>query len=283
MDNLQNDYSIIFSHVQKAYGSNVVINDLNLNIRKGERLILLGPSGCGKTTTLRMIAGFEEITKGELYMDGRVVNDIAPGERNIAMVFQSYALFPHLSVWDNITFGLQMQKLPQAEMEKRARMAAQYAYDGAARTYAPKAGNDYVFGSEYESGGAGLISTVDDYMRFAETLCRFGISAEGERILSENSVRLMRMNHLTAQTQPDFNWTHLDGYGYGLGVRTLVDPTRISTLSLGGEFGWSGAAGAYVIMDPETELTVYYAQHMLNSQEEYVHPRLRNIIYAALQ
>lgn len=123
MDNLQNDYSIIFSHVQKAYGSNVVINDLNLNIRKGERLILLGPSGCGKTTTLRMIAGFEEITKGELYMDGRVVNDIAPGERNIAMVFQSYALFPHLSVWDNITFGLQLQKLPQAEMEKRARMA----------------------------------------------------------------------------------------------------------------------------------------------------------------
>ena len=109
MDNLQNDYSIIFSHVQKAYGSNVVINDLNLNIRKGERLILLGPSGCGKTTTLRMIAGFEEITKGELYMDGRVVNDIAPGERNIAMVFQSYALFPHLSVWDNITFGLQLQ------------------------------------------------------------------------------------------------------------------------------------------------------------------------------
>ena len=167
--------------------------------------------------------------------------------------------------------------------EKHARMAAQYAYDGAARTYAPKAGNDYVFGSEYESGGAGLISTVDDYMRFAETLCRFGISAEGERILSENSVRLMRMNHLTSQTQPDFNWTHLDGYGYGLGVRTLVDPTRISTLSLGGEFGWSGAAGAYVIMDPETELTVYYAQHMLNSQEEYVHPRLRNIIYAALQ
>lgn len=106
MDNLQNDYSIIFSHVQKAYGNNVVINDLNLEIQKGERLILLGPSGCGKTTTLRMIAGFEEITKGELYMDGRVVNDIAPGERNIAMVFQSYALFPHLSVWDNITFGL---------------------------------------------------------------------------------------------------------------------------------------------------------------------------------
>ena len=97
MDNLQNDYSIIFSHVQKAYGSNVVINDLNLNIRKGERLILLGPSGCGKTTTLRMIAGFEEITKGELYMDGRVVNDIAPGERNIATVSYTHLTLPTIA------------------------------------------------------------------------------------------------------------------------------------------------------------------------------------------
>ena len=123
METTQNTYSIEFKNVQKAYGKNVVINDLNLQIKKGERLILLGPSGCGKTTTLRMIAGFEEITKGELFMDGRLVNDVAPGERNIAMVFQSYALFPHLSVWDNITFGLQLQKLPQAEMEKRARLA----------------------------------------------------------------------------------------------------------------------------------------------------------------
>lgn len=123
MDNMQNAYSIEFKNVQKAYGKNIVINDLNLQIRKGERLILLGPSGCGKTTTLRMIAGFEEITQGELVMDGRVVNDIAPGERNIAMVFQSYALFPHLSVWENITFGLQLQRLPEAEIEKRTRMA----------------------------------------------------------------------------------------------------------------------------------------------------------------
>ena len=112
------DHSIVFSHVNKAYGKTVVVEDLNLEIRRGERLILLGPSGCGKTTTLRMIAGFEEITGGELYMDGKVVNDIPPGERNIAMVFQSYALFPHLSVWDNITFGLVLQKLPKEEIFK---------------------------------------------------------------------------------------------------------------------------------------------------------------------
>jgi len=166
--------------------------------------------------------------------------------------------------------------------EKRSRMASQYVYNMETRTYAPKEGNVYVLGSEYESGGAGLISTVDDYMRFADTLCGFGTSPDGVRILGKNSVRLMRRNHLTAETWPDFNWAHHGGYGYGLGVRTLVDSTRISTLSQDGEFGWSGAAGAYVIIDPENELTVYYAQHMLNSQEEYIHPRLRNAVYADL-
>ena len=170
-------------------------------------------------------------------------------------------------------------RLPE---EKRHRMAAQYTFDSAARACVPKTGNDYVFGTEYESGGAGLISTVDDYMRFAEALCRFGTAANGERILSASSVRLMRMNHLTPKTQPDFNWVHLAGYGYGLGVRTLIDPTRISTLAVDGEFGWSGAAGAYVIIDPENEITIYYAQHVLNCQQEYIHPRLRNAAYADL-
>ena len=125
MNNFENsnEYSIIFSGVQKAYGKNVVIENLNLEIKKGERLILLGPSGCGKTTTLRMIAGFEEITAGDLFMDGQQVNDLPPGERNIAMVFQSYALFPHMTVWENITFGLQLQKLPKDEIAKRAKEA----------------------------------------------------------------------------------------------------------------------------------------------------------------
>lgn len=115
--------SIVFSNVKKAYGKNIVIDNLNLSVKKGERLILLGPSGCGKTTTLRMIAGFEEITTGNLYMGGTVVNDISPGERNIAMVFQNYALFPHLSVWENITFGLKLQKLPEHEIVKRTQQA----------------------------------------------------------------------------------------------------------------------------------------------------------------
>ena len=125
MSNVENnnEYSIIFSGVKKAYGKTVVIENLNLEIKKGERLILLGPSGCGKTTTLRMIAGFEEITSGDLFMDGEQVNDLPPGERNIAMVFQSYALFPHMTVRENITFGLQLQKLPKDEIAKRAKEA----------------------------------------------------------------------------------------------------------------------------------------------------------------
>ena len=111
--------SIVFKDVCKSYGDAKIVKSLNLEIKEGERLILLGPSGCGKSTTLRMIAGLEEITSGELVMGGRVINDVPPGERNVAMVFQSYALFPHLSVWDNIAFGLKIQKLGEDEIKRR--------------------------------------------------------------------------------------------------------------------------------------------------------------------
>lgn len=116
-------YSIEFKKVSKKYADKNIIQDLDLDIIKGERLVLLGPSGCGKTTTLRMIAGLEAISSGELQIDGRVVNDVPAGERNMAMVFQSYALFPHMSVWENIVFGLNIQKLPKTEIDKRAKFA----------------------------------------------------------------------------------------------------------------------------------------------------------------
>ncbi len=115
--------SLVFKNIGKCYGKTEVVKGFNLEIEEGERLILLGPSGCGKTTTLRMIAGLEDITSGELIMNGQVINDVPPGERNIAMVFQSYALFPHLSVWDNITFGLKIQKLSEEEISKRTKEA----------------------------------------------------------------------------------------------------------------------------------------------------------------
>ncbi len=114
---------IIFEHVYKAYGNTTVVDDLNLTVREGERLVLLGPSGCGKTTTLRMIAGLEGITSGTLKMGGQVVNTVEPGARNVAMVFQNYALYPHMTVWQNITFGLSIQNVPKSEIKTRAEKA----------------------------------------------------------------------------------------------------------------------------------------------------------------
>lgn len=116
-------HGIVFEHVRKQYGTNMVVHDLNMKINKGERLVLLGPSGCGKTTTLRMIAGLESITSGLLKLNGEIVNDLTPGERNIAMVFQNYALYPHMTVRDNITFGLKLQKLAEPEINQRTEQA----------------------------------------------------------------------------------------------------------------------------------------------------------------
>lgn len=111
--------NIIFNHVGKAYDKNVIVKDLNLEIKEGERLILLGPSGCGKSTTLRMIAGLENLTSGDLYMGGKQVNNVPCGDRNVSMVFQNYALFPHMTVEENITYGLKVHKLPQDEIKQR--------------------------------------------------------------------------------------------------------------------------------------------------------------------
>ena len=111
--------TIVFDHVEKTYQKNTVIRDLNLTIPAGQRLILLGPSGCGKSTTLRMIAGLEEITGGELRMGGRRVNEVPSGKRDIAMVFQNYALYPHMTVRENITYTLRVHKLDRAELETR--------------------------------------------------------------------------------------------------------------------------------------------------------------------
>jgi multiple sugar transport system ATP-binding protein len=112
--------AIHFNHVSKVYGNDVAaVRDLNLEIAQGEFVVLVGPSGCGKTTALRMVAGLEEITDGEIRIGGRVVNDLAPRDRDIAMVFQNYALYPHKTVYENLAFGLRMRKVPKPEQRKR--------------------------------------------------------------------------------------------------------------------------------------------------------------------
>jgi len=112
-------YSIRFENVDKTYAKNPVIKQLNLNIQQGERIILLGASGCGKSTILRMISGLETITSGNLFLNDNLANYIDPGDRSIAMVFQNYALFPHMTVSENITFGLNVNKVPKEEIKTR--------------------------------------------------------------------------------------------------------------------------------------------------------------------
>jgi multiple sugar transport system ATP-binding protein len=116
--------TVTFDGVWKKFGEVVAVNDLNLQINDGEFMVLVGPSGCGKTTSLRMIAGLEEISEGTLSIGDRVVNHVAPKDRDIAMVFQSYALYPHMTVYDNMAFGLKLRKTPKDEIKRRVQEAA---------------------------------------------------------------------------------------------------------------------------------------------------------------
>ena len=118
--------SVTYDHVFKRFAGDVIaVNDLSLDIKDGEFLVLVGPSGCGKSTALRLLAGLEEISDGNIYIGDRVVNDVPPKDRDIAMVFQSYALYPHMSVYDNMAFGLKLRKTPKADIDRRVKEAAQ--------------------------------------------------------------------------------------------------------------------------------------------------------------
>ncbi|MFQ5434417.1 MAG: ABC transporter ATP-binding protein [Anaerolineae bacterium] len=116
--------SVTYKNVFKRFGDVEVITDLNMEIADKEFVVFVGPSGCGKSTSLRMLAGLEEITEGEILISDRVVNDVPPKDRDIAMVFQSYALYPHMSVYDNMAFGLKLRKTPKAEINRRVKEAA---------------------------------------------------------------------------------------------------------------------------------------------------------------
>ena len=117
--------SIKYDHVWKRFNEVTVLKDLNIDIPDQEFLVLVGPSGCGKSTALRCLAGLEEITDGNIIIGDRVVNDVPPKDRDIAMVFQSYALYPHMSVFDNMAFGLKLRKVPNQEIAKRVKEAAE--------------------------------------------------------------------------------------------------------------------------------------------------------------
>ena len=115
---------IIIKNLEKSFGNNKVIDNFNIDIKDQEFIVLVGPSGCGKSTLLRMISGLESIDEGEIFLDGKLINNLIPSKRKIAMVFQSYALYPHMNVFENISFGLKMEKISKDEINKKVNQAA---------------------------------------------------------------------------------------------------------------------------------------------------------------
>ena len=115
---------VVLENVTKRFGDVVAVKDANIDIPDREFVVLVGPSGCGKSTTLRMVAGLEEVTEGNIYIGDTLVNDIPPKDRDIAMVFQNYALYPHMDVYNNMAFGLKLRKFPKDEIARRVKEAA---------------------------------------------------------------------------------------------------------------------------------------------------------------
>src|SRR6187549_2211264 len=128
-----------FDCVSKVYGDGTrAVDNLDLEVADGEFMVLVGPSGCGKTTALRMVAGLEDISEGEVSIGDRVVNDLEPRDRDVAMVFQNYALYPHMSVYDNIAFGLKLRSVPKPEIERRVNEVAEMLSIGQLLKLKPK-------------------------------------------------------------------------------------------------------------------------------------------------
>ncbi|MBE6626742.1 MAG: beta-lactamase family protein [Ruminococcaceae bacterium] len=168
--------------------------------------------------------------------------------------------------------------------EKKARMAVQYTYrEDLGKCLPTNNVCQHILGPEYDSGGAGVISSCADYMKFADTIANYGLAENGYRYLSPASIDLWRSNTLDSEQIKAFVWPQLNGYGYGYGVRTMMNPAVCGGLSPVGEFGWGGAAGVWVIIDPKNSMSLVYTQHMLGNNEEYIAPRLRNVAYACLE
>lgn len=167
----------------------------------------------------------------------------------------------------------------------KAHLSNQFEYhmDTMTSTLIPST-NPFVFSENYESGGAGLISTIDDYALFLDAMCNNGLSADGYRLLTVDSINAMRENQLHETSQRDYALLGKVGYGYGLGVRTLIEKEKSGVKSPIGEFGWDGAAGAYALIDTENRLAIFYLQHIMNCGYGYevIHPKIRDTVYETL-
>lgn len=202
-------------------------------------------------------------------------------------------------VKENIFMPLDMNESYYHSEEVIDRVANQYFYQNSTETDLVKLQSEtdnvstgkavliektreHILGPEYDSGGAGICTSVSDYSKFSSALANWGVGANGERILAKSTIELMRTNQLNAEQMKTFTWSQLKGYGYGLGVRTMIDKAKGGSCGNIGEFGWGGAAGATVLVDPEIGLSMFYTHHMKNPQEEYYQPRIRNVLYTCL-
>ena len=156
-----------------------------------------------------------------------------------------------------------------------------YTYDMKNGQFVKRYTNAFRVAKKFVSGGASLISTADDYVRFTDALACGGVGYTGNRILLPCTIDMMRQNRLTPKMRDEIPWDQCKGYGYGLGVRTLVDPAEAGALSPVGEFGWDGLKGAYLVIDPEHELSLFYVEQT-GMHKEYLHPRLRNLMYIGM-
>jgi len=169
--------------------------------------------------------------------------------------------------------------------ERKANMSDQFEFNMNTMTSEPVPNrNRYVLTNNYESGGAGLISTVNDYLLFLDAMCHGGVSKDGYRLLSMESINLMRQDQMNENSKRDFDSFGRNGYSYGLGVRTLIEKEKSGVRSPLGEFGWDGAAGAYALIDVTNNLAIFYIQHVLNCGYVYhvIHPRVRDLTYEML-
>jgi len=167
--------------------------------------------------------------------------------------------------------------------ENREKMCPRYYYDEQADTYTPVSlTNNFELGPMYDSGGAGIISSVEDYIKLASALANGGLAPNGAQLLKPSTIDMMRTNQLSDSVIKGFIWPHMTEYGYGYGVRTMLTPSLTGAKSPLGEFGWGGAAGSFLLADPDNHLAIYYCQHMMPDFEEIVHPRIRDIVYECI-
>ena len=210
--------SISCQHIYKIYPGATApsVTDFNLEIQDKEFIIFVGPSGCGKSTTLRMIAGLEEISKGEMYIGGRLINDVPPKDRDIAMVFQSYALYPHMTVYKNIAFGLELRKTPKDEIDKRVHEAARILEIEHLLDRKPKA----LSGGQRQRIGIARALTVQPKLIIAdEPVSALDVSIQAQVL------------NLLQQLQKDFNLTYLF-ISHDLSVVEMISD-RIGVMYLG--------------------------------------------------